>query len=326
MTPTTPRRVSVVIGTRDRPALLREALASIRALEGPDLTFEILVGDNGTTPETPAVVAEFSGIYAKTDKNGCAAARNLAMRRATGEFIAFLDDDDLWTPQHIRPHIAFLDAHPDHEAVFSQIVSTNTLRQPIGEPWPGALPSDGDVFDMMLSGYFPQVGGSVFRGNAVAKYGLMDESLIGDSDWDWQLRIARNGRIGLVKMPCVLFRQRDPGSFDQLQRTRQKYTKRIFRRHAFLSRQPPLERLTARKVYRAYLGSVWQYFDYFCGQAVKRSTAGEFKGARHALFGAFVTLPHVTAVRLIRPTALRAALFASVLRNRNLATKEGNVG
>ncbi|HML28743.1 MAG TPA: glycosyltransferase family 2 protein [Hyphomicrobium sp.] len=311
MTTTTPRRVSVIIGTRDRPELLREALTSIRALEGPDLTFEILVGDNGSAAETPDVVAQFGGIYAKTDKNGCAAARNLAMRRATGDFIAFLDDDDLWMPGHIRPHIAFLEAHPDYEAVFSQIVSTNTQRQPLGEPWPSSLPPDGDVFGMMLSGYFPQVGGSVFRGNAIAKYGLMDESLIGDSDWDWQLRIARNGKIGLIEAPCVLFRQRDPGSFDQLQRTRQK----------FLSRQAPFERLTARKIYRAYIGAVWQYFDYFCAYAVQRSIAGEYAGARSALFGAFLTLPHVAISRFLRVPELRAAVWSSALGSRPVSVE-----
>lgn len=316
MTTTMPRRVSVIIGTRDRPELLREALTSIRALEGPDLTFEILVGDNGSAPETPNVVAEFGGIYAKTDKNGCAAARNLAMRRATGDFIAFLDDDDLWMPGHIRPHIAFLDAHPDYEAVFSQIVSTNTQRQPLDEPWPSSLPPDGDVFGMMLSGYFPQVGGSVFRGNAIAKYGLMDESLIGDSDWDWQLRIARNGKIGLIAAPCVLFRQRDPGSFDQLQRTRQKFTKRIFRRHAFLSRQAPFQRLGLAAIYKAYAGSVWHYFDYFCTHAVQRSIAGEYAGARSALFGAFLTLPHVAISRFLRVPELRAAVWSSALGSR----------
>ncbi|WP_409560535.1 glycosyltransferase family 2 protein [Hyphomicrobium sp. MC8b] len=318
MTPTTPRRVSVIIGTRDRPALLREAMASIRALEGSDLTFEILVGDNGTTPETPNVVAEFGGVYARTDKNGCAAARNLAMRRATGDFIAFLDDDDLWTSEHIRSHIAFLDAHPDYEAVFGQIVSTNTGRQPLGEPWPASLPLDGDVFDLMLSGYFPQVGGSVFRGNAIDKYGLMDETLIGDSDWDWQLRIARNARIGFVEIPCVLFRQRDPGSFDQLQRTRQKFTKRIFRRHAFLSRRAPFQRLRPSTIYRAYAGAAWQYFDYFCTHAVQRSNSGEHAGARHALFGAFLTLPHVALSRFVRSPELRTAVLASTFGSRSV--------
>ena len=312
MTTSVPRRVSVIIGTRDRPALLREALASIRALEGEDLTFEILVGDNGATPETADVVAEFGGIYAKTDKNGCAAARNLAMRRATGDFIAFLDDDDVWLKGHIRPHIAFLDANPDYEAAFGQIVCTDAQRQTLGEPWPAKLPPDGDVFDVMLSGYFPQVGGSVFRGNAIAKYGLMDESLIGDSDWDWQLRVARNGRVGFIDTPCVLFRQRDPGSFDQLQLTRQKYTKRIFRRHAFLSRERPFQRLGASRIYRAYAGAVWQYFDYFCTHAVQRSKSGDFEGARYALFSAFLTLPHVATARFVSTPELRAAVLASM--------------
>lgn len=319
---TSPRRVSVIIATRDRPALLREALTSIRALEGPDLTFEILVGDNGTASDTPDVVTEFGGMYTKTHKNGCAAARNLAMRLATGEFVAFLDDDDLWLPAHIRPHIAFLDAHPDYEAAFGRIVSTDSERRPLGEPWPVSLPEDGDVFDLMLSGYFPQVGGSVFRGNSIAKYGLMDESLIGDSDWDWQLRIARNGRIGFIDTPCVFFRQRAPGSFDELQRVRQKFTKRIFRRHAFLSRELPFQRLGLRRIYRAHAGAVWQYFDYFCTHAVQRSKAGEYESARYALAGAFQTLPHVALSRFVRSRDMRSALITSVLGHRISTTEK----
>jgi glycosyltransferase involved in cell wall biosynthesis len=325
MTAPSPRRVSVIVATRDRPALLREALASIRALEGPDLTFEILVGDNGSNPQTRGVVAEFDGIYDRTDKNGCAAARNLAMRRATGDFIAFLDDDDLWLSSHIRPHIAFLDAHPEYEAAFGQILSTDTERRPVSEPWPAGLPADGDVFDMMLSGYFPQVGGSVFRGDSIAKYGLMDESLIGDSDWDWQLRIARNGRVGFINTPCVMFRQRPPGSFDQLQRVRQKYTKRIFRRHAFLARDYPFRRLGLRRIYQAHAGAVWQYFDYFCTHAVQRSKAGEQEGARYALVSAFQTLPHVALSRFVRSAELRTALVSAFFGMRS-GTSEKSSG
>ncbi|WP_290986139.1 glycosyltransferase family 2 protein [Hyphomicrobium sp.] len=324
MTNSATRTVSVIIGTRDRPALLREALQSIRALEGPDLTFEILIGDNGSTPETAAVAAEFGASHWKTDKNGCAAARNLAMRHVTGEFVAFLDDDDLWLPEHIRPHIAFLDAHPDYEAAFGQIVSTDTERRAVGEPWPSSLPSDGDVFHMMLRGYFPQVGGSVFRGNSISKYGLMDETLIGDSDWDWQLRIARNGRVGFIPTPCVLFRQRPPGTFDRLQLLRQKYTKRIFRRHVLLPRTPPFHRLGIRGAYRAHAAAVWQYFDYFCTNAVQRSKAGDYESARYAVMGAFRTLPHVALSRFIRSSDLRDAALTSLLGSRASAAEKNN--
>ncbi|MFT3723043.1 MAG: glycosyltransferase family A protein [Hyphomonadaceae bacterium] len=300
-----PRIVSVVIGTRNRPDTLRAALASIRALEGADLKFEILVGDNGTTPETPGVVAEFGGVYDKTDVYGCPAARNLAMRRITGEFVAFLDDDDLWLPGHIRPHIAFLDAHPDHEAVFGQVVSTDENLNPTDPPWPSDLPADGDVFTTMMSGYFPQVGATLVRARAVEKYGLMDDSLIGDSDWDWQLRIARDHRIGFVKTPCVLFRQRAKGSFDKLQMTRVMYTRKIFLRHAWPNRR---RWKSLRGVARSFFYSRQYYYQYFAEVAADRAKAGKRFSAMAAMWDAFRVFPTRAVRSLMRPSALRQAL------------------
>lgn len=304
-----PRIVSVIIGTRNRPDTLRVALASIRALEGPDLTFEILVGDNGTTPETRDVVAEFGGIYDQTDVYGCPAARNLAMKRATGEFIAFLDDDDVWLPGHIRPHIAFLDAHPDHGGVFGQIVSAGENLTPINTPWPGELPEDGDVFHVMLSGYFPQVGATLMRREMLDTYGLMDESLIGDSDWDWQLRVARNHKIGFVSVPCVLFRQRDMGSFDKLQLLRTGYTRKIFMRHAMADLKrwsSPVEFL------RSYFGSVSTYHSYFMDAAEHRALNGDRMGALRAYACAAWIFP-TRAVRHFANTPQHRRILARAL-------------
>lgn len=305
MTVAAPRIVSVVIGTRNRPDTLREALASIRALEGPDLRFEILVGDNGTTPETPGVVAEFGGIYDKTHVYGCPAARNLAMRRITGEFVAFLDDDDVWLSGHIRPHIAFLDTHPDYEAVFGQVVSTDESLRPTDPPWPTELPPSGDVFTTMLSGYFPQVGATLVRARTVQNYGLMDESLIGDSDWDWQLRIARDHRIGFVKTPCVLFRQRAKGTFDKLQMTRVMYTRKIFLRHAWPNRR---RWKSMREFARSFFYSRQYYYLYFAEVAAARAGAGRRFGALAAVWSAFRVFPTRAASSLVRPSTLRTAI------------------
>src|SRR5689334_24931801 len=104
------RRVSVIVPTHNRPAMLRQALASIRAIERPDLALEILVGDNGDAPETAAIAKEFGAIHLKTDRPGAAGARNAAFAAATGEYVAFLDDDDVWLPENIRPHLAQLEA------------------------------------------------------------------------------------------------------------------------------------------------------------------------------------------------------------------------
>jgi glycosyltransferase involved in cell wall biosynthesis len=308
--PSWPRLVSVIIGTYNRPETLRAALASIRAIEGPDLKFEILVGDNGTNPATREVVEAFGGIYDKTTVRGCPAARNLAMKRATGEFIAFLDDDDVWLPGHVRPHIAFLDAHPDYDAVFGQIVTTDEHLNPTSSPWPEELPANGDVFMDMMSGYFPQVGATVVRRTMLEKYGLMDESLIGDSDWDWQLRIAANHKVGHVKTPCVLFRQRAKATFDTLQLRRTGFTRKIFLRHARLNR-----RRWARTVdiARSYFGAVNTYFTYFMDAAEYRASRGERLSAAKAL---------VSAVSIFPTRAIRQ-LFGAPRHRRTLARTVG---
>ena len=200
-----PRLVSVIVATRDRPKLLAEALASIRAIEGPDLKFEILVGDNGGLPASKEVAEHYGAYHQYTPKNYCPAPRNLAMRRATGEFIAFLDDDDVWLPGHIRKHIEILDAEKEFAGVFSQIISTDPDLVPLDDPWPEKVPQDGDFFLMLLSGYFPQVGGTLFRASVLETHGYMDESLIGDSDWDWQVRIATDHKFGFVALPSVQY-------------------------------------------------------------------------------------------------------------------------
>lgn len=314
-----PRIVSVIVATRNRPELLCAALASIRALEGEDLKFEILVGDNGTMNEAEAVAAEFGALYARTERDGCAAARNVALSRVTGEFIALLDDDDLWLPGHIRPHIALLDARPELEAVFGQIISTDVERNPIGKAWPSELPADGELFLPMLSGYFPQVGATLTRARALKTHGLMDERLIGDSDWDWQMRIARAHKIGFTPTPCVLFRQRPPGSFHELQLRRANFTRRIFMRHASeaLRRSRSLVALM-----RAYRGALSQYYDYFIDAAVGASARGENRAAVQPVTFAFAVFPLRTLKLILTQPGVRKSFWAG-LRGQSLPSRAG---
>lgn len=303
--PQLPRIVSVIIGTRNRPDTLREALASIRAVEGPDLRFEILVGDNGSDSETKRIVESFGGIHDKTDVYGCPAARNLAMRRATGEFVAFLDDDDVWTPENIRPQITLLDSRPELAAVFGQVIVADQNLRPIAEATPSDWPDDDDIFLRMLGGYFPQVGANVFRGDIARKYGLMDESLIGDSDWDWTLRIAREHKIGFVATPGVVCRARPAGTFDKLQTTRVGYTRRIFFRHATktMSRwKSPMQMM------HAYFSSVSAYYDYFVDAVIDRAKSGDRAGVRTAMWSAMKTHPKRAIWAIAERADLRRAL------------------
>lgn len=306
-----PTLVSVVVPTRDRPAFLRQALESIRAVEGPDLRFEIIVGDNGACAETPQVANAFGAKHIKVDRNGAGAARNAGLDAASGDFIAFLDDDDVWLPSNIRPHLAMLAARPALEGVLGQVVCTDQELRPTMAAWPDPAPGEGDdLVRAMLSGYYPQIGATLVRANAARAVGDFDESLLGDQDWDWQLRLARRRKLAFVAEKCVLFRQRPPGAFDALRLMRLGFTRRVFLRHALAERRA-LGGVGAFA--RAYRQVHWQYYSYFTDAAIERAASGDVRAARRAIGGALRTFPLRAIYHLVAPKPLRAAFLTAVL-------------
>jgi glycosyltransferase involved in cell wall biosynthesis len=306
------RRISVVVPTRNRPDTLRQALASIRAHEGADITFEILVGDNGDDPETPKVCAAFDASHIPVKQNGAGAARNAGLQAATGELIAFLDDDDVWMSEHIRPHLAVLDARPEIESVFAQVIAVDDNLRPIDDgPWPWRGPTQGgdQIVRAMLGGYYPQIGATIVRASVREAVGLFDVALLGDQDWDWQLRVARRRQTAYIEAPCVLFRQRPPGSYDALRLRRLGFGRRVFLRHAI-----PERRVLGglRGLANSYRDVLWQYYEYFTTAASERAELGApRKETWRAIWGAWRTFPLRATFHMIAPKPLRKALIAS---------------
>lgn len=308
-------RVSVVVPTRDRPDLLRQALASIRAVEGADLAFEIIVGDNGADPRSRAAAEEFGAIHVPVPRAGAGAARNAGLLAATGDYVAFLDDDDLWLDNHVRRHLEFLDLNPDVEGVFGQVIPVDDDLRHLDDPWPFRAPHEGeDLVRSMLSGYYPQIGATIVRASAAKAVGLFDESLLGDQDWDWQLRLTRRRAMRYIPHPCVLFRQRPPGSYDALRLRRLGFGRRVFLRHAL-----PEWRLwpSPKGLLQAYQNVLWQYYEYFVTAATERAEAGApRKEILRAIWGAVRTFPLRAGYHLVAPKPLRRALVASLSSGR----------
>lgn len=316
------RRVSVIVPTRDRPAMLRQALASIRAIEGPDVEFEILVGDNGRTEETRTLAEEFGAVYIPVEEEGAGPARTAGLRAATGQFIAFLDDDDVWLDTHLRPHLDLLQSNSALEAVIGQAIYTdpNLVRQ--GDPWPAEHPGEGDdLLRRMLSGFFPQIGTLVVRSHVRERVGEFDARLIGGQDLDWMMRIARLRTLGFTPTPSVLFRGRPPGSYDALQRRRIGFDRRVFLRHAV-----PEWRVfgSPREFIRGYHGSLRHFYHYFVGAAHERLDGGSRFGAARALTTAVINLPLLAAADLIKDTPLRRGVRGVVLGRRPDALAEAS--
>jgi len=299
-----PVLVSVIVPTRDRPALLREALASIRAIESATMKFEILVGDNGKDLASRAAAEAFGARYFKVATNGAGAARNAGLMAATGEYVAFLDDDDVWLPENIAPQVALLNEDATLDAVFGQVISTDQDLKPQSPPWPENPGVGDDLVLAMLSNYYPQLGATVVRASAKEAVGLFDEKLLGDQDWDWQLRIARRRTVGFTPTPGVLFRQRPPGSFDKLRAMRVGYARKVFLRHAL-----PEWRVfgSPGALAASYSQTLRQHYDYFVEAAVSRAGRGERAEARSALAGAFSVFPARTVYHVVMRRELRTA-------------------
>src|SRR5258708_39467781 len=94
--------VSIVVPTINRPKMLAEALASVRAQNFTD--YEIIVVSNGENDEMCRQSREAAAgcIYLELDHGNVSAARNAGIAQANGEWIAFLDDDDLWLPHKLE--------------------------------------------------------------------------------------------------------------------------------------------------------------------------------------------------------------------------------
>ncbi len=283
-----PRLVSVIVPTHNRPHTLRAALNSIRKLEGPDLRFEIIIGDNGSLPQTRKIAREFDCLHTQTSAKGAAAARNVAMARATGEFVAFLDDDDIWLDKSVRAHIRKFDQSPELKAVFGQVVFADHNLQPHGHQWKAIPPGDDDIFLMMMNGYFPQLGSTLIRRDVLDGVGYMDEELIGDEDWDWQMRIVNQYPAAIIDEPGVLFRGKAPGTADDLHTLRVSFTRKVFLRHYLAN---PKRWKSPIGVLRSYFKCVQHYYLYFVESAERHLEDENRDGARRVLLQAFLTIP-----------------------------------
>jgi glycosyltransferase involved in cell wall biosynthesis len=308
----TARRVSVVVPTRNRPEQLRRALQSIRAIEGPDLQFEILIGDNGDCTETPRLAAEFGATHTRCATMGASAARNVAMARATGDYIAFLDDDDAWLPGHIRPHLDLLARRPELLGVIGKVRFADEHLRPLDTgDWPDQHPGEGnDLVRRMLSGYFPQIGTTVVRASVRQEFGGFDPDLIGGEDLDWLMRLSGRHALGFVETTCILFSQRRIGDYDDLHRLRIDYDRKVFRRHALRHWRvwrSPFEYM------RAYSGTLMHFFSYFVAVAHMSALNGERLRSLRAIWTSITIFPLRSAKYLLTNSPLREALIIALL-------------
>jgi glycosyltransferase involved in cell wall biosynthesis len=311
-----PARVSVIVPTHDRTDYLRQALASIRALDGPDIDFEIIVADDTSGTKTELIAREFGARLVRSSTQGPAASRNAGLRAATGEYLAFLDDDDVWLPGHLRPHLAVLKAEPRIQAVVSQVRNADPTLSDLGPPWPTQVSAGEDAFRAFYR-FFPQIGAIVVRASVLESVGYQNESLLGSEDWDWQLRLALKHPVAFIPVPSVGYRTRPPGAADEVILLRAREHQRVFWSHAWhAGRRSP----SPPALLRAWSRHRGTFASYLVNSAEARLAAGDLRGARHALLSAFwASPPHCLRLLLAKPRLRMLMAPAGLVTNRRHA-------
>jgi glycosyltransferase involved in cell wall biosynthesis len=189
--------VSVVIPTRNRWTLL-SARALRSALGQEDVDVEVVVVDDGSTDETPARLADLrdprvTALRGGEGGSGVAHARNLGIESAGGEWIAFLDDDDVWSPRKLRTQVD-LASRTGAIAVYGGVVVLDVHWRAMHVARPEVATRD----NLLLRNTIPAGSSNVVvRTDALREVGGLDERLTYVADWDLWLRLAAVGAIAV---------------------------------------------------------------------------------------------------------------------------------
>lgn len=201
--------VSVIMPTRGRPELVRESLAAVVGQTYPGDIECFIVHDQEAPDETlSALGTPRHRVHVLTNSRspGLAGARNTGLGAVAGEFVATCDDDDVWHAAKLEAQVRLLLDEPDLLVVGSGI---RLLLPGKVVDWPGR--AERISYSLLLRNRVKELHSStlVMRREAFAKAGPYDEELPGGyaEDYDWVLRAARAGRVGMVTQPLADIRK-----------------------------------------------------------------------------------------------------------------------
>jgi glycosyltransferase involved in cell wall biosynthesis len=208
-------RVSVVIPTRNRPAMLRAAIDAVLAqtFGGYEIVVVINGPDNPATAETSKIALAAGCRIVRIQRAGIAVALNAGIAAAQGEWIAFLDDDDLWEPNRLEAGLEFAGTAAA-DVVFCNIVKFDEARS-LAEPPLRPPPSMPVREAMTLKNYAGGCSPAIVRRAAILDVGGFDEAL--DSpDWDLWMRLSWRYRVAWDDAYLVKVREHPENSSNRM--------------------------------------------------------------------------------------------------------------
>ncbi len=203
-------KVSVIIPVYNGEKYIKQTLFSV--FEQTFKDFEVILVDDGSQDKTKEILKKYNKKirYIYQENKGTAAARNTGIKAAKGEYIAFLDQDDLWLPQKLEEQVRILDKKPKVGLVFcgSFLLCEGRLigffHAKLGVT--STIPAK-DVFNQLIEENFIPTLTVLLRKETFDKLGFLREDLVGTDDHEMWLRVAEYGyRFEAVRKKLAIYR------------------------------------------------------------------------------------------------------------------------
>jgi glycosyltransferase involved in cell wall biosynthesis len=223
--------VSVIIPVYNGEKYIVETIRSVQHQIFWD--FEIIVVDDASSDQTVATVQAIQEprlrIIAGGHK-GVSAARNQGIAASQGEFIAFLDADDLWAPDKLRLQVEAFQNNPEAGLGYSWFYLWNFAVQNTTDDKTLICPSaeGSQAFRTLLEENVVGTGSNIFVRRAVVEsVGNFNETLTHGEDWEFCFRVALAWGVSLIPQPLVYYRQHQASSCSSLEQVKDSTLKAI---------------------------------------------------------------------------------------------------
>jgi len=203
--------ISVIIPAYNAERTILQTIKSVQEQTFSD--FEIIVINDGSKDKTAEIVQGIKDDrirYFFYENGGVCTARNRGIYHATGEFIAFLDADDLWTPDKLKLQLNLLKQHPEAGVAYSWTCFMDMDEQgKVSSFLPSpAYSFSGNVYPRLLVSDFVHSGSNTLvRREAIESVGGFDQSCAGCADWDYWLRLSKHWSFVVVPKHQILYRR-----------------------------------------------------------------------------------------------------------------------
>jgi len=212
--------ISVIIPAYNRASLLKEAIQSVLDQDyfissNEAALVELLIIDDGSTDDTKEIVGAFGNRvkYRYQANKGISASRNFGLRLSKGDYIAFLDSDDLWKKAKLRMQMNLMENLPQAKVCYTEEI---WIRKGVRvNPKKKHQKYSGWIFDKVLPLCLLSLSSALFKREVFEEVGHFDEELPVCEDYDFGIRVAQKYAIYLIPRPLIVKRGGHP---DQLSR------------------------------------------------------------------------------------------------------------